>query len=81
MAEFSRRDALKAFGAAGLAAAGGTLIDPAGAADLKYTPEKGAETPALVFAQRRERRIFRALNPPFRVERGLPVPNQPDHAA
>jgi multiple sugar transport system substrate-binding protein len=47
MAEFSRRDALKAFGAAGLAAAGGTLMQPAGAADLKYTPEKGAELRVL----------------------------------
>jgi multiple sugar transport system substrate-binding protein len=47
MADFSRRDALKALGAAGLAATGATLLDPASAADLKYTPEKGAELRVL----------------------------------
>jgi multiple sugar transport system substrate-binding protein len=47
MAEFSRRDALKALGAAGLAASGGALLGPAGAADLKYTPEKGADLRVL----------------------------------
>src|SRR3954447_15291401 len=43
MAEISRRDALRALGAAGLAASSGALLRPADAADLKYTPEKGAE--------------------------------------
>jgi multiple sugar transport system substrate-binding protein len=47
MAEFSRRDALKALGAAGLAATSGTLLQPAAAADLKYAPEKGAELRVL----------------------------------
>src|SRR3982751_1561347 len=43
MAEISRRDALRALGAAGLAASSGALLRPVHAADLKYTPEKGAE--------------------------------------
>jgi multiple sugar transport system substrate-binding protein len=47
MAEFSRRDALKTLSAAGLAATGGTLLQHASAADLKYTPEKGAELRVL----------------------------------
>jgi len=47
MSEFSRRDALKALGAAGLAASGGSMLQSAGAADLKYTPEKGAELRVL----------------------------------
>jgi multiple sugar transport system substrate-binding protein len=47
MAEFSRRDALRALGAAGLAASGGTLLTPAHAADLKYAAEKGAELRVL----------------------------------
>jgi multiple sugar transport system substrate-binding protein len=47
MAEFSRRDALKTLGAAGLAATGSTLLQHANAADLKYTPEKGAELRVL----------------------------------
>ena len=48
MADFSRRDALKVLGAASLAAAGGSLVNPpAAAADLKYTPEKGAELRVL----------------------------------
>jgi multiple sugar transport system substrate-binding protein len=47
MSEFSRRDVLKALGAAGLAASGGSMLQSAGAADLKYTPEKGAELRVL----------------------------------
>jgi multiple sugar transport system substrate-binding protein len=48
MTDFSRRDALKALGAASLAAAGSTLVQcPAAAADLKYAPEKGAELRVL----------------------------------
>jgi multiple sugar transport system substrate-binding protein len=47
MSEFSRRDALKALGAAGLAASGGSMLQSAGAADLKYTPEKGTELRVL----------------------------------
>jgi len=47
MAEFSRRDALRALGAAGLAASSGALPRPAHAVDLKYTAEKGAELRVL----------------------------------
>ncbi len=47
MAEFSRRDALRALGAAGLAASSGALLRPAHAVDLKYTAEKGAELRVL----------------------------------
>jgi multiple sugar transport system substrate-binding protein len=47
MAEFSRRDALRALGAAGLAASGGALVRAAHGADLKYAPEKGAELRVL----------------------------------
>ncbi len=48
MTDFSRRDALKVLGAAGLAATGGPLVNaPAAAADLKYTPETGAELRVL----------------------------------
>src|SRR6478752_2476022 len=47
MSQFSRRDALKAIGAAGLAASSSSLIAPATAADLKYSPEKGAELRVL----------------------------------
>jgi len=47
MAEFSRRDALRAFGAAGLAASSGALLRPAHAVDLKYTAERGAELRVL----------------------------------
>jgi multiple sugar transport system substrate-binding protein len=47
MGEVTRRDALKAIGAAGLAASSGTLPLTAEAADLKYTPEKGAELRVL----------------------------------
>ena len=45
--EFSRRDALKALGAAALGASSGTLIRPTQAAELKYTPEKDAELRVL----------------------------------
>src|SRR4051812_50000853 len=57
MAEISRRDALRALGAAGLAASSGALLRPVHAADLKYTPEKGAELRLLRwkrFVQREE---------------------------
>jgi multiple sugar transport system substrate-binding protein len=48
MPDFSRRDALKVLGAASIAATGGPLVNPpAAAADLKYTPEKGAELRVL----------------------------------
>jgi len=47
MAEFSRRDALRALGAAGLAASSGALLRPVHAVDLKYTAEKGAELRVL----------------------------------
>ena len=49
MAEFSRRDALKALSATALSASVGALIDrrASAAQDLKYTPEKGAELRVL----------------------------------
>ncbi len=48
MKDYSRRDALKALGAATAVAAGGPLISgPAAAADLKYTPEAGAQLRVL----------------------------------
>jgi multiple sugar transport system substrate-binding protein len=49
MAEFSRRDALKALSATVLAASGGSLLHRSASAapDLTYTPEKGAELRVL----------------------------------
>ena len=48
MTEFSRRDALKALGAATVAAAASPLINgQATAADLKYPPEAGAQLRVL----------------------------------
>jgi len=47
MIDHSRRNALRVLSAATAAAAGGTLVSRSPAADLKYTPEAGAELRVL----------------------------------